>query len=234
LTGDLQTDVTPGGRGTRVSRPKRRRSPVSWTVGVLALVPLLLLVLDAGIGRLGVEPVEAVIRRTGWWALALLLATLAITPARRLTGLNVLIQARRPLGLSAFGYAALHFLLYTGLDQWFGFGYILEDILERPFITAGFLAFILLIPLAATSTSGAIRRLGGRRWRRLHMIVYPATVLAVLHYFWLVKADTRGPLLFAGVLAILFALRTPLAGYRARHRTATSVGRGGAADDASE
>jgi methionine sulfoxide reductase heme-binding subunit len=176
----------------------------------MALLPLAWLAADAVLGRLGVEPVEVVIRRSGWWSLFLLVATLAVTPVRRLSGWNRLIQVRRPLGVIAFGYAALHFLLYIGLDQGFGWSYIVEDILERPFITAGFLAFLLLIPLAATSTRDSIRRLGGKRWQRLHRLVYPAAVLAVLHFFWLVKADTRQPLIFAGILALLLALRLPI------------------------
>jgi methionine sulfoxide reductase heme-binding subunit len=187
-----------------------RRAPLTWIVSALALLPLVWLAADASLGRLGVEPVEVVIRRSGWWALFFLVATLAVTPIRRLTGWNRLIQVRRPLGVIAFIYAALHLLLYVGLDQWFGWSYIIEDILERPFITAGFLAFLLLIPLAATSTRASIRRLGGKRWQRLHRLVYPAAALAVLHFFWLVKADTREPLIFAGVLALLLALRLPV------------------------
>jgi len=205
----------PGaGAGADVARRPRpgsgkRRLPIAWVASALALLPLAWLVADAFLGRLGVEPVEVVVRRSGWWALTLLIVTLGVTPLRRVTGWNSLVQARRALGLWAFGYASLHVLLYVGLDQGFGWSYILEDILERPFITAGFVAFVLLVPLAATSTRNSIRRLGGKRWQRLHRLVYPAAVLAVLHFFWLVKADAREPLLFAGVLALLFVARLP-------------------------
>jgi methionine sulfoxide reductase heme-binding subunit len=200
-----------GADGARRPRPRsgKRRLPIAWVASALALLPLAWLVADAFLGRLGVEPVEVVVRRSGWWALTLLIVTLAVTPLRRLTGWNSVVQARRALGLWAFGYASLHVLLYVGLDQGFGWSYILEDILERPFITAGFVAFVLLVPLAATSTRDSIRRLGGKRWQRLHRLVYPAAMLAVLHFFWLVKADVREPLLFAGVLALLLAARLP-------------------------
>jgi methionine sulfoxide reductase heme-binding subunit len=136
----------------------------------------------------------------------MLIVTLAVTPVRRLTGWNRIIQIRRPLGLIAFLYVALHFTIYVAIDQWFGITYIIEDILERPFITAGFVSFLLLIPLAATSTRDAIRRMG-KRWQRLHRLVYPAAFLAVLHFYWLVKVDTTQPLIFGGILLLLLALR---------------------------
>jgi sulfoxide reductase heme-binding subunit YedZ len=177
---------------------------------LLALIPLAKLGFDAATGGLGVEPVERLIRRTGWWGLTLLVATLAVTPVRRLTGWNQLIKVRKPLGLMAFFYVCLHLLSYVVIDQFFGFSYILEDILERPFITAGFTAFLLLVPLAATSTKRAVRWLGGKRWRRLHRLIYPASLLAVLHYFWLVKADTRPPLLYAAIVITLLLLRVRL------------------------
>jgi methionine sulfoxide reductase heme-binding subunit len=198
-----------GGRGDAKSR-FRAPGALPLLASVLALVPLALLLRDAATGNLGVEPVEALTRRTGWWGLTLLVVTLAVTPVRRITGWNRLIQIRKPLGLIAFAYVLLHFLNYIVIDQWFGWPYIVEDILERPFITAGFLAFLLLVPLAATPTRGAIRRLGGRRWQLLHRLIYPAAGLAVLHYFWLVKADTSKPLLFAGIVGILLLLRLPV------------------------
>src|SRR5690606_38093966 len=126
---------------------------------LLAFVPFVKLVWDAGTGGLGVEPVEQLIRRTGWWAVTLLGLTLAVTPVRRISSWNRLIALRRPLGLMAFFYACLHLTSYVAIDQFFGFSYILDDILERPFITAGFTAFLLLVPLAASSTKKAIRRL---------------------------------------------------------------------------
>jgi methionine sulfoxide reductase heme-binding subunit len=132
--------------------------------------------------------------------------TLTITPARRLTGLNHLVRLRRPLGLFAFFYATLHLAIYVGLDQFFAWEFILEDVLERPFITVGFTAWLLLLPLAVTSTRGWIVRLG-RSWVLLHKLIYLAAPLGVIHYFWRVRADTRAPLLFAATLLILLALR---------------------------
>jgi methionine sulfoxide reductase heme-binding subunit len=186
------------------------------TAVFVALLPLAKLALDAATGGLGVEPVEALVRRTGWWALTLLVATLAVTPLRRVTGAAWLIRLRKPLGLVAFVFATAHVLAYVVVDQWLALPYILEDVLERPFITAGFLAFLLLVPLALTSTKHAIRRLGGRNWRRLHRLIYPAALLAVLHYYWLVKADTTGPILFASLLIALLAARTRLVPERRR------------------
>jgi sulfoxide reductase heme-binding subunit YedZ len=183
---------------------------ISFYATLIALVPLAKLLFDIPTGGLGVEPIERFIRRSGFWALTLLVATLAVTPVRRLSGWNKLIQARKPLGLAAFGYACLHLFTYVAIDQFFGFSYILEDILERPFITAGFTTFLLLLPLALTSTRASIRRLGGKRWRRIHALIYPAGLLAVLHYYWLVKADTRPPLLYAGIVITLLLLRVKL------------------------
>ena len=166
------------------------------------------LVLDAFAGRLGANPIEEVLHRTGWWTLTILLATLSVTPLRRLTGWNRLIRYRRLLGLFAFAYATAHFLGYVVLDQWFAWPFIVEDIRERPFILVGFTAWLLLIPLAATSTAGWIRRLGGR-WRRLHRLVYLVAALGSLHFYWRVKADTREPLVFVAVLVVLLLFRLP-------------------------
>lgn len=135
--------------------------------------------------------------------------SLAVTPLRRLTGWNRLVRQRRFVGLVAFVYVTAHFLSYVVLDQFFAWSYILEDILERPFIMSGFVAWLLLIPLAVTSTRRWIRRLG-RRWMELHRLVYAAGALGVLHYYWKVKADTREPLVFALVLLILLLLRTSM------------------------
>jgi sulfoxide reductase heme-binding subunit YedZ len=170
-------------------------------------VPFLLLVFDTATGNLGVDPVETIMRRTGFWTITLLVATLAVTPVRRLTGWNRLIDIRRPLGVASFGYACLHFLNYLVIDQFFGWSFIIEDILERPFITAGFTAFLLLAPLAATSTRASIRRLGGKRWNRLHRLIYPASLLGAFHYFWAVKADRNLPILYASILLILLGSR---------------------------
>jgi methionine sulfoxide reductase heme-binding subunit len=176
---------------------------------LLCLLPLANIVFDGLTGGLEAEPVKDITHRTGWWTLSLLMATLAISPLRRLTGWNQLIKFRRMLGLFAFFYATLHLLIYFGLDQVFSFAYIGEDIAKRPYITVGFTAWLLLIPLALTSTKGWIRRLG-KRWTKLHRLVYLCAALGVLHFYWLVKADTREPLLFAAILAILLAFRLPL------------------------
>jgi len=176
----------------------------------LCLLPLALLVYDGFTGGLGVNPIEAVTHRTGDWTLRLLLATLALTPLRRLSGWAWPLRLRRMVGLFAFFYACLHLLTYLWLDQFFAWGMILEDVVERPFITLGMLAFLGLVPLALTSTRGMQRRLG-RRWKTLHRLVYPVAILGVLHFWWLVKADVREPLVYALILAVLLGVR--LAGW---------------------
>ena len=159
-------------------------------------------------GSLGLLPVDAIILVEGRWALVFLLATLAVTPIRRMTGWNRLARARRLLGLFAFFHASLHFLAYAGIDKLFGLVAILEDVRDRRYITAGMAALLLLVPLAATSTRGWIRRLG-KRWLKLHRLVHPAAALAVLHFYWKVRADTFWPLLAALALAVLLAARIP-------------------------
>ena len=196
------------------------------------LLPAALLAADAATGRLGANPIEEVLHRTGWWALTLLLLSLSITPLRRLTGWNRLIRYRRLLGLFAFAWASAHFLGYIVLDQWFAWPYIVEDIAERPFILVGFAAWLLLIPLAVTSTTGWIRRLG-KRWGMLHRVVYVAAGLGALHFFWKVKADTREPLIFIGILVVLLLLRLPVvsrrvSAFRAGRRNRSGGGRDGA------
>lgn len=188
---------------------------------LVCLLPLLTLIADGVTGNLTANPIENVTHRTGWWALFLLLITLAITPLRRLFGWNRPVRYRRMLGLFAFFYASLHVAIYFGLDQLLSFEYILEDIAERPFITIGFLAWLLLIPLAVTSTRGWIRRLG-KRWQRLHRLVYLSAALAVVHFLWAVKVDVREPLIFGGVLAILLILRLPIFSSRPQRRSASS------------
>jgi methionine sulfoxide reductase heme-binding subunit len=173
---------------------------------VAGLLPLALLLRRAFTVGLGADPIEWVTHHTGWWGLVFLLASLAVTPVRRLTGWNRIIGVRRTLGLFAFFYVALHFAIYL-VDQEAVFAYVREDVIERPYITVGFLAFVLLVPLAVTSTRGMIRRLGGKRWQRLHRLVYLSAALGVLHFFWSVKADVREPLIFAAVLGVLLALR---------------------------
>ncbi|HEX6939674.1 MAG TPA: protein-methionine-sulfoxide reductase heme-binding subunit MsrQ [Longimicrobiales bacterium] len=193
-----------GGRMARVGR--RSTTTLLW-LGCLA--PLAVLGWDATHGGLGANPITEATHRTGRWALILLLVTLAFTPVRRLTGWNGAIRWRRTVGLFAFFYAALHFAIYVVLDYFFDWALIVEDIAERPYVTVGFTAFLLLVPLAATSNRFSIRRLG-KRWQRLHRLVYIATALAVLHFLWLVKAPDIGrPLRYGAVLALLLAVRVP-------------------------
>jgi sulfoxide reductase heme-binding subunit YedZ len=188
------------------------RRLVKPAVFVGAFVPLALLLLDAAAGDLGANPVETVTHRTGFTALTLLMITLAVTPLRRMSGIGALATLRRPIGLFAFFYATLHFLTYA-VDQTYlsGLGVspaaIVEDVVERPYITVGVTAFVLLIPLAVTSTKRWIKRLGAKRWQRLHRLVYVAAIAAVLHFLWLVKADLFQPLVFAVVLAVLLGAR---------------------------
>lgn len=173
---------------------------------LLALAPLFRLVFLGVNDDLGANPVEFIIRSLGTWALTFLLITLAITPLRKLTGANWLAQLRRMLGLYAFFYALLHMAAYVGLDQWFDWQAIGKDIAKHPFILAGFSAFVLLIPLAATSTNAMMKRLK-KNWQKLHTLVYPIALLGVLHYFWLVKKDVTQPLVYAAVLAMLLGIR---------------------------
>jgi len=167
-----------------------------------ALLPLAGLAL----GDLGANPVERLSHVTGDWALRLLLATLAMTPLRRLTGWGEWLRLRRMLGLFAFFYASLHLAVYVGLDLGFAWGAVVDDIVKRPYITLGFATYLILIPLAATSTQGMMRRLG-KRWKRLHRLVYVSAFGGVLHYVWLVKSDLREPLIYLLVLLVLLLLR---------------------------
>ena len=171
------------------------------------LVPLALLAWRGVAGGLGANPIEYITHATGWWTLAFLLMTLLVTPLRRLTNLNWLLRLRRMLGLFAFFYVCLHFTTYLWLDQFFDWRSILKDIAKRPFITVGFSAFVLLVPLAATSTNAMVKRLGARRWQWLHRAVYAIAVLGVVHYWWLVKKDITEPAIFAVLLAILLGAR---------------------------
>ena len=181
-------------------------------VHALALTPAAILAWQiraeflTGSGGLGADPVAEIEHRLGLWALRLLMATLAITPLRQLTGHAVLVRFRRMLGLYAFFYACVHFSAYLVLDLRGYWTQIFEEIAKRPYITVGFAAWLLLLPLAITSTTGWIRRLG-RNWARLHKLVYAAGVLAVLHFWWLVKSDIREPALYAAILAMLLAWR---------------------------
>lgn len=172
-----------------------------------SLGPLGVLVFGAFTGGLGANPIEAITHGTGDWTLRFLLLTLAVTPLRTLTRWNPLVRFRRMFGLFAFFYASLHLLTYVWLDKFFSWREIARDIPRRPFITMGFLAFVVLVPLAATSTAGMIRRMGGRAWRRLHRLVYLSAIAGVVHYWWLVKADVSRPRLYAMALAVLLGSR---------------------------
>jgi sulfoxide reductase heme-binding subunit YedZ len=169
--------------------------------------PLAWLARGALAGDLGPEPVDTIQRWTGLPALTFLWLSLAVTPLRRLSGINPLIRLRRPLGLAAYVYAVLHLLSYLVFDQELSAAAIAKDILEHPWVLVGFSAFLLLSPLALTSTEGAIRRLGGRRWQQLHRLVYPAAILASLHFLWLVKRDVTLPVAYITVLALLLGAR---------------------------
>ena len=181
-------------------------------VHLAALAPLALLlwqmwaVAKTGSNALGADPVAEIEHRLGLWALRFLVVALAVTPLRQLTGWAVLVRFRRMLGLYAFAYATLHLVAYVGLDLRGYWTQLFEDIAKRPYITVGFLAWLLLVPLAVTSTTGWIRRLG-RNWARLHTLVYAIGVLAVLHFWWLVKSDIREPALYAGLVALLLGWR---------------------------
>jgi sulfoxide reductase heme-binding subunit YedZ len=175
-------------------------------VFVLSLIPAVMLVYYGFTSQLTANPIEFITHYTGDWAIYFLLITLSVTPLRTITNASSLIQYRRMLGLFAFFYACLHVTTYFVLDQFFDLQAILDDIIERPYITVGFTAFVLLLPLAVTSTRKMVMRLGNR-WRQLHKLIYPITCLAILHYLWLVKADTRTPLTLALIFAVLMLLR---------------------------
>lgn len=181
-----------------------------WTkvvVFLCCLLPLAFLGRHAITGQLTANPIEFVEHWMGDWTMRFLIITLAITPLRKVRSLNALIRYRRMLGLFAFFYACLHFLSYLVLDEFFDLHAIWKDIYKRPYITVGFTAFVLLIPLAVTSTAGWIRRLGGRRWQMLHRAIYASAILGVIHYYWLVKSDVRKPLQYAFCVGVLLAWR---------------------------
>ncbi len=169
-------------------------------------IPFAQLAFNAWTGDLGVNPIDTITRFTGSWALIFLLACLAVTPLRRLTGRNEIVRFRRTLGLFAFAYAAAHFSTYLVLDHFFDWRAIGKDILKRPYVTVGFTGLMLMVPLALTSTAAMIRRLG-KRWQQLHRLVYFAAICGVIHFYWLVKADIRRPAQYGFVLAILLGFR---------------------------
>ncbi len=191
-------------------RPERR-TLIQAAVTTIGLLPFLYLCVAAATARLGANPIEEITHTTGESTLRMLLLTLAVTPLRRSFGWSFLAPLRRTFGLLAFFYATLHMLTYVALDQFFDWEALVEDVLERRYITAGALGFSCLLPLALTSTRGWMKRLG-RRWRKLHRLAYVAAIAGIVHYIWLVKADLVPPLAYAAVLAALL-------GYRLRVRT---------------
>ncbi|MHB9116765.1 MAG: protein-methionine-sulfoxide reductase heme-binding subunit MsrQ [Burkholderiales bacterium] len=183
---------------------------IAWLKALLfvaCLFPLARLLWFAYADRLGANPIEFITRSTGTWTLVFLLLGLSVTPLRQLLGQAPLIKFRRMIGLYAFFYACLHFTTYFWLDQFFDWPAIVKDIVKRPFITVGMASFLLMTPLALTSTKAMIRRLGGRNWQRLHRLVYAVSVGGVLHYVWLVKKDLTQPLIYGAVLTVLLGYR---------------------------
>lgn len=180
---------------------------VKATLFAVCLMPLGLLIWRGFTGGVTANPIEFITHTLGWWTLAFLLVTLSVTPLRRLLDTPWLLRLRRMLGLYAFFYASLHFLTWLVIDQFFDWQDIVKDIIKRPFITVGFTAFVLLLPLAATSTNAMVRRLGAARWQLLHRLVYVIATLGVVHFWWLVKKDIREPAVFAIVLTILLGVR---------------------------
>ena len=193
-------------------------------VFALCATPAVLLVIGWFDHALGANPIEAVIHTTGEWTLRLLLITLAVTPLRKLTGWHWLLRLRRMLGLFAFTYACLHLLAYAWLDLFFDWRAIAEDILQRPYLTVGFAAFVLMVPLALTSSNAAIRRMGGRQWQSLHRSIYAIAMLGVVHFWWQVKADVLEPAIYAVILAALLGVRAWWRELERRRQRATQSG----------
>jgi len=190
-----------------VTQTQWRRRVFKPVVFLACLAPLSLLLYDFYRDELGANPVETITNTTGIWTLRFIVITIAITPLRWVTGLNQLINYRRAVGLFAFFYGSLHFLTYFILDHQLQFEGLWDDVVKRPYITAGFTAFVLMIPLAITSTTGWIRRMGGKRWNLLHRLVYITALAAVLHYFWKVKLDATYPIYYGIGVAILLGIR---------------------------
>jgi len=189
-------------------------------VFLACLVPLGLLARKGLEGLLGANPIEVITHSTGDWTLIFLCITLAITPLRRFLSLPWLIRFRRMTGLFAFFYAFLHLMTYVWLDKFFDWHEMVKDVYKRPFITAGFTAFVLMVPLAITSTAGMIRRLGGRRWQLLHRLVYASAIAGVVHYYWLVKSNIWKPVRYGAIVALLLAYRLALWLNQKRKQTA--------------
>lgn len=189
------------------SLPEKLLRSLKIMVFLVCLGPLSVLTWKATHDLLGANPVDVITRSTGKWTLTFLLITLSITPLRKLLALPWLVRFRRMLGLFAFFYATLHLMTFVWLDKFFDFPAMLHDIAKRRFITAGMTGFTLILPLALTSTAGWIRRLGGKRWQKLHRLIYFSAAAGVVHFIWLVKADLRRPLTYGAVLAALLAWR---------------------------
>ncbi|CAG2155010.1 Magnetosome protein MamZ [Cupriavidus numazuensis] len=202
--------AVPGSRsGGLAALPAAQVRTLKVAIWLLAMLPFVRLLYLGATSQFGANPLEFVTRSTGTWTLVMLCVTLAITPLRRLTGWNWLVRLRRMLGLFAFFYGLQHFLLWIGVDRGFDFAYMLKDVVKRPFITVGFAAFVLMVPLALTSTNGMVRRLGGKRWQALHKAVYAIAVLAILHYWWhkAGKNDFSEVSIYAAVVFVLLGLR---------------------------
>jgi sulfoxide reductase heme-binding subunit YedZ len=208
----------------------RWRQPSATQIQVVKVVIFILCVLPAvrlGVlmwrHELGANPIEHITRATGWWTLAMLALTLAVTPLRRILSVNWLLRVRRMLGLYCFFYASLHFVTYVWLDQFFDWPGIVADVIKRPFITVGFSALLAMTPLALTSANAMVRRLGAKRWLALHRLVYLVAILGAVHFLWLVKKDLTEPLVFFGVFALLLGARV---GYWLQDRRPGPVGHG--------
>jgi len=186
--------------------------PTRWTflkpaVFIVCLIPITLLVLALVNGQLGANPLEEIRNTTGVWTLRFLIATLTITPLRRITGWHGLIRFRRMIGLFTFFYAMLHFVTYVWFDQFFAIDEMIKDLTKRRFIMAGYLSFVILIPLAITSTKKWIGRLSGKRWQQLHRLIYLSTAAGIIHYFWAVKLDITRPAAYMGLFGLVMAAR---------------------------
>lgn len=188
---------------------------------IASLYPLLRLSWFAFSDQLGANPIELITRSLGTWTLVFLLITLTITPLRKLSGWTWLIKLRRMAGLFAFFYATLHFITYIWLDQFFDLSAMYKDVIKRPFITIGFAAFVLLIPLALTSTNAMMKKMGGKNWQLLHRLVYTIALFGVLHYWWLVKKDLTQPIIYSSVLAVLLGYRLWV--WQSKKKLATSL-----------
>ncbi len=197
--------------------PERRRRWLKPLTGLLGMVPAGVIAFRFFTGGLGANPIERALNQVGLWTLILLLTSLGCTPLKLLLGWNWPLKVRRMLGLLTFAYGFLHLAMYAVVDQGLAFGEIWGDVVKRKFITVGFAAFMLMVPLAITSSGKMVKKLGFPRWKRLHRLAYVVAVLGVIHFMWRVKSDLSEPLIYVGVLAVLFLIRVwgRWAGHRA-------------------